>query len=389
MRDNSLTILLTLKGRPAFTFRWLDYMNRVGCPYPIIISDGGDDPGVESALSKHRVYPELQYTYHRFPYDATSADYSRKLRDSLLMIDSEYMLFADNDDFLLMNRLAEAVGFLQRNPEYASCGSRTILLDCGPPQATDVNRRLSGGPVHLALGAQGFAVGGGTPLERILMALSDYFDFGFWYYVHRTRPVQEFACCLTEMPLEKYIFYEYLFSAFLAKHGNIKPDAAPFYLRQTNTSLGACNDGAGADNYFLMSVLPFWERDIAAFTSRVMDLAGVPGSGERQALDLKLREQLAVMLSATYRHTLVPAPGRLALADTLGLRSTRAWEMARSARNAINAWKRNLTPSNLLLFRRILAQNPEIALVLDFLKQKPDPWLDLASCDLSTTTRID
>lgn len=36
---DKLTIVLTLKGREAFTLRWMDYMNTIQCDCKILIFD--------------------------------------------------------------------------------------------------------------------------------------------------------------------------------------------------------------------------------------------------------------------------------------------------------------------------------------------------------------
>ena len=38
--ENKLTILLTLKGRESFTYRWLEYSNNIRLPFRIYIADG-------------------------------------------------------------------------------------------------------------------------------------------------------------------------------------------------------------------------------------------------------------------------------------------------------------------------------------------------------------
>ena len=41
--DNELTILLTLKDRAPFTFRWMSYANSIRFPFKVLIADGGAD----------------------------------------------------------------------------------------------------------------------------------------------------------------------------------------------------------------------------------------------------------------------------------------------------------------------------------------------------------
>ena len=70
MQANNLTIVLTLKDRTPFTYRWMQYMNDMKCPYKILIADGGKDKSIEEHLLDPSNYPELIYEYIRYPYDA-------------------------------------------------------------------------------------------------------------------------------------------------------------------------------------------------------------------------------------------------------------------------------------------------------------------------------
>ena len=64
MNNNLLTIVLTLKNRSDFTFRWMSYMNQICCPYKILIADGGDDLEVENILKVNSNYPNIIYEYY-------------------------------------------------------------------------------------------------------------------------------------------------------------------------------------------------------------------------------------------------------------------------------------------------------------------------------------
>ena len=106
MLFNDLTIVLTLKDRVPFTYRWIKYMNDMKCPYKILIADGGKDKSIEEHLSDSSNYPDLNYVYIRYPYDETIDDFYRKLENILSQVQTKYHLYADNDDFFLLNKMA-------------------------------------------------------------------------------------------------------------------------------------------------------------------------------------------------------------------------------------------------------------------------------------------
>ena len=94
-----LTIILTLKGREEFTFRWMRYMNEMHCPYKILLADGGANLELEAHLRHPNNYPNLDYEYIRYPFDASLDDYLNKFENVISRVKTEYILLADNDDF--------------------------------------------------------------------------------------------------------------------------------------------------------------------------------------------------------------------------------------------------------------------------------------------------
>ena len=102
-----LTIVLTLKDRAPFTYRWMQYMNDMQCSYKILIADGGEDSAIEQHLRNHENYPHLDYEYIRYPYDATIDDYCKKFENVISRVESEYLLLADNYYFYLLERVPD------------------------------------------------------------------------------------------------------------------------------------------------------------------------------------------------------------------------------------------------------------------------------------------
>src|SRR5688572_707400 len=108
---DQLTIVLTLKDRSAFTYRWMRHMNDIKCPYPILIADGGADELIESHLRQHHNYPDLHYTYIRYPFDRDYDAYYQKFADVVARVSTPYILLADNDDFYLLDAIPTFIRF--------------------------------------------------------------------------------------------------------------------------------------------------------------------------------------------------------------------------------------------------------------------------------------
>src|SRR5262245_43538562 len=121
-----LTIVLTLKDRIPFTYRWMQYMHDMRCPYKILIADGGEDSAIEQHLRKHENYPYLDYDYIRYPYDATIEDYFKKLESVISRVESEYLLLADNDDFYLLECIPDILAFLDAQKDYVGAKGQDV-----------------------------------------------------------------------------------------------------------------------------------------------------------------------------------------------------------------------------------------------------------------------
>lgn len=126
--DHLLTVILVIRDRPFYTFRWMHYANTTRFPFQILIADGGKDLAVESQLSNPSNYPQLRYRYLRYPYDASTKEYLHKIANALQHVNTPYVVLADDDDFWNEEGLRASIHFLKKNPTYATCRGRNITF---------------------------------------------------------------------------------------------------------------------------------------------------------------------------------------------------------------------------------------------------------------------
>ena len=124
-----LTITRTLKGRDEFTYRWMEYMNEMRCPYKILLADGGDNLELEAHLRHFNNYPNLDYEYIRYPFDATLDDYWNKLENLISRVKTKYTLHADNDDFYLLDRIPALIAFLDEHTDYVAARGQLVNFE--------------------------------------------------------------------------------------------------------------------------------------------------------------------------------------------------------------------------------------------------------------------
>ena len=119
-----LTIVLPLKGRHLFTLRFLWHANKARLPYRLLIADGQVDEAVASYLENScDIFPNLDIEYVRYPNDSDYSRFFAKMSDALSRVRTPYAMMADNDDFLGIQGIEQALDFLDANADYVcACG---------------------------------------------------------------------------------------------------------------------------------------------------------------------------------------------------------------------------------------------------------------------------
>tara|TARA_B100000795_G_C22803185_1_gene443096 strand:+ start:1917 stop:2981 length:1065 start_codon:yes stop_codon:yes gene_type:complete len=125
MRDNvekKITILLVIKDRPEFSIRWLEYANQIKIPFDIFIADGSSCNNFSKKLDKS-LFKDIKFRYKYFGFDDSPKTFYRKILSALYMITTDYIMLADDDDFLIPSSIISSAIFLESNPGYSACGS--------------------------------------------------------------------------------------------------------------------------------------------------------------------------------------------------------------------------------------------------------------------------
>jgi glycosyltransferase domain-containing protein len=236
--SNKVTIVLTLKGRTPFTYRWLRYMNEMYCPYKILIADGGEDHAIEQYLGAHENYPHLDYEYIRYPYDRTIDDYYRKFENVISRVESDYLLLADNDDFYLLERIPDILTFLDTHQDYV--GARGRLVDLALFDRAGLSNGLTVGVRYAAVENDALSIESTSLFERIEALCKDmrtYDYYANWYCVFRSSSFKKVWKSLITLSIKEVIVTEVLTHVLMLTIGKIKIMPFPFYIRQSNTSM--------------------------------------------------------------------------------------------------------------------------------------------------------
>ncbi|EQA60963.1 TIGR00180 family glycosyltransferase [Leptospira alexanderi] len=229
---NSTTILLTLKGRPLHTLRWMWHHNRIRLPFPIVIADGGNNQEIERLLSNPKNFPNLNYRYFRYQ-DNLLEDYWFKLADIITKIDTPYVMFSDNDDFVLPDAVCNAEEFLKTHSDYISVASISLNFAL-KDKSQDFDRLLVIGDMYNFSFQHGINYDSTNVIPRIKQFLDQ--PYYFFYSVTRTEAWIDIFKEVKEINFKNFDVWERFMYLSLIIKGRTMFSWQPSYLRQLESS---------------------------------------------------------------------------------------------------------------------------------------------------------
>lgn len=297
-----LSILLTLKDRPSFTFRWMAYANTIKLPFKILLADGGADETVPRVLERKANYPNLNFEYIRYPYDQTFVEYYDKVADALARVETPLVALADNDDFSVVSGLVQSVEFLSQHKNYSTCRGNIGHCVIHPNENDSVETYGT----QVTFTPQSYpndSIDQDTALGR----LKGHFSFyePSWYDVHRTEQLRAWFQALRELNIGDLYLAELLISCFAVIAGKIKRGDFFYLLRQSFTP---DSEGTRKSGVLDRMLLETWSAD---FKKYVDSLAAALAVQDHIAVD-EAREHV----KGLYRGYIAPhvvrslSPGR-------------------------------------------------------------------------------
>lgn len=230
--DQLLTVILVIRDRPQYTFRWMDYANKTQFPFKILIADGGKDLNVEMHLKNHAHYPNLNYGYLRYQYDASIKDYLCKISNALNEVITPYVILADDDDFWNVDGVRASIRFLEEHADYATCRGRNFTFSqhekniletvYSPHTIFDTVQEL--------------------PSERVMAIYPEL--GGTFYDVHRLSQFQTVFKKVVELDFHLMPMIETFISLLDAVNGKIKQLECSYLIREEGHGQSTSRSGS-------------------------------------------------------------------------------------------------------------------------------------------------
>jgi glycosyltransferase domain-containing protein len=261
--DKNLTVILTLKDRVPFTYRWMAYANESRFPFKILIADGGSDKKITEVLSSANTYPHLDYEYIRYPYDATYLIYHEKKVDVLSRVKTPFVVFADNDDFYIVDGLRQSVKFLSENNDYKTCKGQVYAFTIAP----DANGAY--GSIDRCLVQSAVSLEEDKASDRIISHFAAYSTT--YYDVHHIEDVRCYFDALRDLYPKDVTIAELLTSLMAVASGKIKTLSVPYLLRQHHFNTNCTREDSLMDRFDRV-LLESWSDDFVNFNNAVASI---------------------------------------------------------------------------------------------------------------------
>lgn len=189
---------------------------------------------MEKLIAKHvEKNPDVDIRYLAYR-DLSMQNFFEKLHDLTVRATTPYVMLCENDDFIFPSGVETCIEFLEKNPDYVSCGAMIGNF-------THVKKNGKNFISHVGEQYSLYSLEHETASERIL-AITRNYKRPTWYNVHRTEALRATLKILCDMKISDFQLMEILVSQASSLFGKHKTLGGPLqYIRQSNTSLVRAN----------------------------------------------------------------------------------------------------------------------------------------------------
>lgn len=219
---------MPIKDRPGFTIRCLYYLSKINFAYKIIIADGSLNEDTLLALEEN-TFDNLDYEYIRFPPDHTYYDFIFKMNGALDLIDSDYIYWLCDDDFINTDCIEDGIEFLEKNIDYSMYTGQVVNFEL--PWANPARPHM-GKPL---VGNNCYSMTESVVKKQVIKRLSLINNVKPFEAVHRTFIFKEFFRKALQFNVVHHYEFSMLFNCTVLLEGNAHVAGKLIVLRQHDT----------------------------------------------------------------------------------------------------------------------------------------------------------
>jgi len=232
------TLLLTLYSKSPYLSSFIDnFLSQLhNAKFMLLVADGShpSEASNNNAICTSPASPFIRY--HYFGVDSDYNHYVQKIFSSLQLIETPYVLIADQDDLFNLSALAYHEHFLDNNPAYIASRGLTLSLVNNKP--------FPFFPYSHPVVLQYFRSSPCFPPPHSLSSFNRLFSADGWnnmYSVFRVSALLDVFSRMKTCNIQDINAWEYFFHLFLFDLGKIMYLSASvdhsFYLRREGSSL--------------------------------------------------------------------------------------------------------------------------------------------------------
>lgn len=231
---NNTVILLLLKDRAEYTERWLHVHNKLNFKIPIHIADGSiTDTNKIIILNFRNKDHNLNISYKHYGVDTNLDAFYRKMTKAIENVDSQYVIFTSNDDFLIEKSIIEGADFLNENSEYVAAAGP--VYDTAVSQTNPNHNNVWGALSHPTNQYPAFNRLENNPETRIYQFLSGRKNSYIWSALHRKNVLLETSKVIHGISPPDLRFQEHLIALLTLCNGKVSGKMQSMTIHQANT----------------------------------------------------------------------------------------------------------------------------------------------------------
>jgi glycosyltransferase domain-containing protein len=267
---NNATILLLLKDRSEFTKRWLHVHNDINFNIPVHIADGSLNDCNERIISDFISRKNnLNITYKHYGKDISLHKFYSKIVTSVKDIESQYVIFTCNDDFLIEKSIIEGAEFLNENSEYVAAAGP--IYDTAISQTHPSHNNVWGALSHPTNQYPAFNRLENNPETRIYQFLSGRKNSYIWTALHRRNVIIETSKVIQEISPPDLRFQSHLMSLLTLGKGKVSGALPCMTLHQSNPGESAGHDLMQKASWYQWIQSKEWFECFNKMTQAVVD----------------------------------------------------------------------------------------------------------------------